>query len=97
MDLERMRETRRIMPDWFHIISGDDDLTFEIMTDEQIRAAGVISVISNVAPGGALKEMCDCILKGEINRAREIKGALEPCLAWLRLSVAAINLETRFR
>lgn len=76
-DLERMRETRRIMPDWFHIISGDDDLTFEIMTDEQIRAAGVISVISNVAPG-ALKEMCDCILKGEINRAREIKGALEP-------------------
>ncbi|NLZ28102.1 MAG: 4-hydroxy-tetrahydrodipicolinate synthase, partial [Firmicutes bacterium] len=84
-DLERMRETRRIMPDRFHIISGDDDLTYKMMTDEQIGASGVISVISNVAPG-AMKEMCDCILKGENDRARGIKEALEPLLSMVTVA-----------
>ncbi len=84
-DLERMRETRRIMPDRFHIISGDDDLTYKMMTDEQIRASGVISVISNIAPR-AMKEMCDCILRGETDRAREIKEALEPLLSMVTVA-----------
>lgn len=82
-DLERMRKTRALVdlvttnPGDFAILSGDDDKTFEMMTDPEIEAVGVISVISNIAPR-ALNEMCDTILDEEIKKAEEIKDALSP-------------------
>lgn len=79
-DLERMRETRKLMPDWFQIISGDDDKTFEMMTDKDIRASGVISVMSNVVPG-PVHTMCESILEGNAEKAREIREALNPLFA----------------
>ena len=76
-DLDRMAYTRRLVGDDFDIMSGDDDLTFEMMTNPEIRASGVISVMSNVAPR-AVEEMTRAILAGEADRAAQIKDALTP-------------------
>jgi 4-hydroxy-tetrahydrodipicolinate synthase len=76
-DFERMRKTRELLPRNFKIFSGDDDKTFAMMVDPQIRACGVISVISNIAPA-AVQKMCEKILHGEIDEARKIREALDP-------------------
>ena len=55
-DLERMAKTRRLLGDDFDILSGDDDMTVAMMTRADIRAQGVVSVVSNVVPG-AVAEM----------------------------------------
>ena len=49
-DLERMARTRTLCGPDFSIMSGDDDITFRMMSDASIAANGVISVITNVAP-----------------------------------------------
>ena len=49
-DLENMARTREVCGDSFYILSGDDDITYAMMTDARIGASGVISVMSNVVP-----------------------------------------------
>ncbi len=48
--IDNMKRTRECCGPEFMILSGDDGMTYEMMTDPQIKAAGVISVASNVAP-----------------------------------------------
>lgn len=76
-DLERMRKTRRLISGSFQILSGDDDKTFKMMVDDTIKASGVISVMSNIAPA-AVQQMCQNILSGFFEEARKIREALEP-------------------
>ena len=49
-DVSNMRRTRECCGDDFIILSGDDGMTYEMMIDPEIKAAGTISVTSNVAP-----------------------------------------------
>ncbi len=76
-DPNNMRRTRECCGPDFTILSGDDGMTFEMMTDPQIKAAGVISVVSNVAPR-ALNEMVRLLAQGEDSRAKALKQKLEP-------------------
>ena len=76
-DLERMAKTRRLLGDDFDILSGDDDKTFEMMTRLDIRASGVISVMSNIVPG-PIGEMVKLILRGNIDEANRLKDVLDP-------------------
>lgn len=76
-DLEHMARIRELIGDDFDILSGDDDLTFKMMLDPRIKASGVISVISNIAPA-AVEEMTRKILAGEQAEARVIQEALQP-------------------
>ncbi|MFH1403128.1 MAG: 4-hydroxy-tetrahydrodipicolinate synthase [Candidatus Altiarchaeota archaeon] len=76
-DFERMRRTRSVTDDDFNIISGDDPNTFTMMTDNQISASGVISVISNITPG-PVEEYTRMILDGKMGEARKIDEALAP-------------------
>ena len=78
-DLERMARTRALLGDGFSIISGDDDITFKMMSDPAIRANGVISVASNVAPAG-VKKMVDLAAKGDLDGARAAAEAVGPLL-----------------
>ena len=66
--LENMRRTRSVCGRDFTILSGDDALTYTVMTDPHILAAGVISVISNVAPA-AVSEMVGLLLDGDKTQA----------------------------
>lgn len=76
-DLANMRRTRACCGSNFAIISGDDSLTLQMMTDSAIQAAGVISVLSNVVPA-ALVEMVTSLRNGDIPRAQHLNAALTP-------------------
>ena len=78
-DLDNMRHTRKCCGKDFIIMSGDDGLVFQMMTDPEIKALGVISVISNIAPK-ALTDMVMFLKKGEINQAEKLNNALKPLL-----------------
>lgn len=76
-DLERMAKTRTLLGDDFDILSGDDDMTFSMMTRKDIRAQGVVSVISNLVPG-AVAEMTAALNQGDMTRGKELCEALNP-------------------
>jgi 4-hydroxy-tetrahydrodipicolinate synthase len=75
--LENMRLTRKLCGADFTILSGDDDKTFTMMTEPEIAASGVISVISNIAPR-AVNDMVQHILNRKIEEARSLSEALQP-------------------
>ncbi len=76
-DFERMTLTRKLAGSDFGIISGDDPNTFKMMTDPAIKAAGVISVISNVVPG-AISKLTSLIIDGKMEDAQKLNDALAP-------------------
>jgi len=76
-DLDNMRRTRQCCGADFMILSGDDGMTFDMMVDPQIKAAGVISVASNVAPK-AVVEMVHLLNDGNTSQAAILKKKLEP-------------------
>jgi len=76
-DLGRMAKTRTLCGEDFDILSGDDDKTFEMMTRDDIRASGVISVMSNIVPG-PVGEMVKAVQNGNMERANRLKDILDP-------------------
>ncbi|MDY6831881.1 MAG: 4-hydroxy-tetrahydrodipicolinate synthase [Thermodesulfobacteriota bacterium] len=78
-NLENMRRTRRCCGDAFNILSGDDNLVFQMMTDPEIRACGVISVYSNIFPG-AMSRMVAALDRSDKDEGRKISLALSPLL-----------------
>ncbi|MBI5593145.1 MAG: 4-hydroxy-tetrahydrodipicolinate synthase [Deltaproteobacteria bacterium] len=78
-NLDNMRQTRKCCGPDFSILSGDDALTFDMMTDPGILAGGMIAVISNVAPA-AMSEMVRLLNQGNQAEARRLKAALDPLL-----------------
>lgn len=76
-DLERMAKTRRMLGPDFHIMSGDDDITYTMMTSDDISASGVISVVSNVAPA-AVEKLVRLVLAGDLEGAQAVREALTP-------------------
>jgi 4-hydroxy-tetrahydrodipicolinate synthase len=76
-NLENMRKTRKCCGPDFTIMSGDDAMTFEMMLDPQIKAAGVISVATNVAPK-AISQLVRLLQEGNQAEAEKLLGALKP-------------------
>jgi len=76
-NLENMKLTRKLCGDDFDILSGDDNMTYVMMTSPDIGASGVISVASNVVPK-AVQDMVQYILNKDMKRADELCGALNP-------------------
>jgi len=76
-DLQRMAKTRTLCGEDFDILSGDDDKTHEMMTLNDIRASGVVSVMSNIVPG-PIYEMVKAIRHGDMERGNRLKDVLDP-------------------
>jgi 4-hydroxy-tetrahydrodipicolinate synthase len=76
-NLENMRRIRACCGSDFSILSGDDGLTYEMMTDPNIKAGGVISVYSNLLPG-AVSDMVKALDAGDTERARKLNETLDP-------------------
>ena len=76
-DPDNMRRTRACCGPDYMILSGDDGMTYQMMTDPKILAGGVISVVSNVAPG-ALTEMVKLLKQGNQSEAKTLMLKLEP-------------------
>jgi 4-hydroxy-tetrahydrodipicolinate synthase len=73
-DLERMRRDRALAGESLQITSGDDDLTLKMMRDSQIRACGVISVMSNLLPGAIV----ELVRNADSPQADAIQAAIQP-------------------
>lgn len=76
-NLDNMRRTRALCGADFSILSGDDGLTFPMMTDPKIAASGVISVASNIAPR-AVSDMVRLLAVGEVAESEKLQKALAP-------------------
>ena len=76
-NLENMRRTRQCCGDDYTILSGDDGMTYEIMIDPEIKAAGTISVTSNLAPK-ALTRMVELLNEGNQSEANTLMMKLQP-------------------
>ncbi|NQT18626.1 MAG: 4-hydroxy-tetrahydrodipicolinate synthase [Planctomycetes bacterium] len=85
-DLERMKLTRQLAGDSLAILSGDDDITFTIMTDPAIAAAGVISVVSNVAPAAVARMVTAC-LNGDTEEAERVREGLSPLFGIVTVTI----------
>ena len=58
----------------FSLLSGDDDMTFDMM---KLGAKGVVSVASNIAPS-LVSKMTSCMLAGQTDEASGINDRLQP-------------------
>ena len=76
-NLENMKRTRACCGLDFSILSGDDAMTLQMMTDPAIRASGVISVYSNLLPG-AVCDLVKYLCTGDMERAQAVSDALSP-------------------
>jgi 4-hydroxy-tetrahydrodipicolinate synthase len=76
-DLENMKLTRQLCGDDFEILSGDDDKTYAMMVNPDIKATGAISVVSNIAPR-AVTDMIHYVLDGNVEAAAVVQQALRP-------------------
>ncbi|OEU66932.1 MAG: 4-hydroxy-tetrahydrodipicolinate synthase [Desulfobacterales bacterium PC51MH44] len=76
-NIENMRRTRECCGPDFTILSGDDGMTYKMIMDPKVQAAGVISVASNVAPG-FVTEMVNLLEQGKQSEAEKLATALEP-------------------
>ncbi len=75
--IDNMKRTRKCCGPDFMILSGDDGMTYDMMVDPQIKAAGVISVASNVAPK-AVTEMVQLLNNGQQPEGKALMQKLEP-------------------
>jgi len=91
-NLDNMRRTRTCCGDTFTILSGDDGLTCDMMTDTSIGAAGSISVLSNVAPA-AVTKMTTAARAGDLDTAKALNTALGPLFG---LVTVITNEETAY-
>ncbi len=89
-DLDRMRLDRKLAGPALSILSGDDDLTLPMMRDEQIRAGGVVSVMSNLVPG-TIGGLVRAQSAGDIEETERLSQALAPVLQLVTCSVPAVR------
>ncbi len=82
-----MAKTRQLIGDKFSIMCGDDDITYDIMTNSDIHANGVISVISNITPA-PLCRMVNAILDGDMDTATKIYDVLAPLFGTVTVRVS---------
>jgi len=85
-DLQRMALTRSLVGDDFEILSGDDNMTSTMMSDPAIRANGVVSVVSNVAPAG-VEAMVRAFAAGRTGEGQRLAAALEPLFGIVTVAV----------
>ena len=73
-NMSKTMETLRLVKDKCDVYSGEDALNFPILA---VGGAGVISVVSNIAPK-AVKELCSCIFEGNLAEAAALNDKLLP-------------------
>lgn len=73
-DLEQMKELISLRNREFTILSGDDNLTIELIA---AGGNGVVSVAANLIPR-QMKEMVHCALRGDLEKARALEKELIP-------------------
>jgi 4-hydroxy-tetrahydrodipicolinate synthase len=88
--LEQMSRIRKICPDKFLLISGDDALTLPVMA---IGGVGVISVVANIIPRD-VADMCAAFDKGDLAKAQELHYRMLPLVKAMFIETNPIPVKT---
>ncbi|MDD2315929.1 MAG: 4-hydroxy-tetrahydrodipicolinate synthase [Desulfobacterales bacterium] len=75
--LDNMKRTRFCCGPGLSILSGDDALTCEMIQNPEIAASGVISVVSNIAPG-PVGRLVALAAEKKLGEASDLMKALQP-------------------
>jgi len=78
-NLDNMKLTRKLCGPEFTILSGDDALVYQIMTDPGIKASGSFSVMSNIIPSFMAKIVA-LINGGKTDQALDLQNKVSPLL-----------------
>jgi 4-hydroxy-tetrahydrodipicolinate synthase len=89
-DINQMQEVIDAMPKEFDVLSGDDNMTFELM---KRGGKGVISVASNVIPG-QVKQLTDYALAGDFESAENLNNKLLPFFEGMFIETNPIPVKT---
>jgi len=73
-DMVQIKEVIAKKPDYFTVLSGDDNLTFEVIKN---GGDGVISVASNIVPQ-KISELTKMCLNGDFSTAQKLNEELNP-------------------
>ncbi len=84
-NLANMKRTRSCCGPDFTILSGDDGMILDMMTDDAIDAAGVISVVSNVAPA-AMTQLVALLADKQQEAAAKLCQDLSPLFGLVTVS-----------
>ena len=76
-NIENMRLTRKYAGKELQILSGDDGMTLEMMTDPSVMACGAISVASNIVPKFITKAI-QLFHEGHIDESKALFQKLAP-------------------
>ena len=99
-NLTNMKRTRTCCGPDFTILSGDDGMTIDMMTDPAINAAGVISVVSNVVPA-AMTHLVTLLADQQRDAAQKLGQDLSPLFGLVTVSTTEAtpwgDVTARFR
>ena len=73
-DINQMREVLNTLPKSFDVLSGDDNMTYELM---KLGGRGVISVASNIIPD-RIRQLTDVCSSSNFTKAEHIHNELMP-------------------
>ena len=85
-DPRQAAEVRRLCGTDFGLLAGDDTATLDMVLDGRVRADGVVSVASNLAPG-AVSAYVRRALAGDGEGACRAERALRPLLDHIQIGV----------
>ena len=83
-NLGQITDILKDRPQSLSVLSGDDEMTYSVMT---AGGDGVISVISNATPK-LMAQLCNAAVKGDVERARKLHFQLLP---WMRAAFIESN------
>lgn len=88
--LEQMARIKKVCPEKFLLISGDDALTLPVMS---IGGVGVISVVANIIPRD-VADMCKAFEAGDLKRAQALHYKMLPLIKSMFVETNPIPVKT---
>ncbi len=89
-DLQQMKDVIKATDSTFHVVSGDDNMTLDLI---EAGGKGVISVASNLIPD-RMVEMVSLALDGNMEAAREKEKALSQFFKTMFIETNSIPIKT---
>ncbi|MEW6540159.1 MAG: 4-hydroxy-tetrahydrodipicolinate synthase [Bacillota bacterium] len=88
-NMDQATELRRVLPDYFHLYSGDDSMTLPLLA---VGGKGVVSVAAHLV-GKKIQEMINAFTSGNITLAAKLHGSLFPLIKGLFMTTNPVPVK----
>ncbi len=86
---DQATELRRVLPDYFHLYSGDDSMTLPLLA---VGGKGVVSVAAHLV-GKKIQEMINAFTSGNITLAAKLHAGLFPLIKGLFMTTNPVPVK----